>query len=249
MRDVMDSVLNNDEDLPSQMQNRVISVSKHHAPNVPARPCPGYQLCFPWGQQAHTSYPFALHTILPLTWDYSMHRSDFFLVSHLCTGIVGGNAQCERCDDLGNNEYLQKIVGRITNGVHENSALMYHGIGGLIDIVHRKSQTIDLLRLHRLNDLKKLVGKEGAIDMHKQMLLAISLWRIPHINWVLCSGFRRGAGIHMILELIKKAAEGTYHLKGFDEKEDLQALLFLCLGGAQVADVAHRICHRLPPLT
>jgi len=35
-----------------------------------------------------------------------------------------------------------------------------------------------------------------------------------------------------MLELIKKAAEGTYHPKEFDEEEDLQALLFLCLGGA-----------------
>jgi len=29
-----------------------------------------------------------------------------------------------------------------------------------------------------------------------------------------------------MLRLIKKAAEGTYHLKGFDKEEDLQALLF-----------------------
>jgi hypothetical protein len=44
-----------------------------------------------------------------------------------------------------------------------------------------------------------------------------------------------------MLELIKKAAVGTYHPKGFDEEEDLQALLFLRLGGARVADIAHRI--------
>jgi len=44
-----------------------------------------------------------------------------------------------------------------------------------------------------------------------------------------------------MLEHIKKAAEGTYHPKGFDEEEELQALLFLCLGGARVADIAHRI--------
>jgi hypothetical protein len=54
-------------------------------------------------------------------------------------------------------------------------------------------------------------------------------------------GFRHGAGIHSMLELIKKAAEGTYHPKGFDEEDDLQALLFLRLGGARVADIAHRI--------
>jgi hypothetical protein len=32
-----------------------------------------------------------------------------------------------------------------------------------------------------------------------------------------------------MLELVKKAAEETYHLKRYDEEEDLQALLFLQL--------------------
>ena len=44
-----------------------------------------------------------------------------------------------------------------------------------------------------------------------------------------------------MLQLVKKAAKGIYHPRGFDKAEDLQALLFLHLGGAQVADVAHRI--------
>ena len=42
-----------------------------------------------------------------------------------------------------------------------------------------------------------------------------------------------------MLKLIKKAADGMYHPKGFDEEKELQALLFLCLGSAQVADIAH----------
>jgi hypothetical protein len=89
--------------------------------------------------------------------------------------------------------------------------------------------------------MRKLAGKEGVIEVHKQMLLALSTQRIPRIDRVLRVGFKNGAGIHTMLDLIKKAAEGTYHPKGFDEEEDLQALLFLRLGGARVADIAHRI--------
>jgi hypothetical protein len=89
--------------------------------------------------------------------------------------------------------------------------------------------------------LKKLIGKEGVIDMHKQMLLAISSQHIPCVDYVLRVGFRHGTGIETMLELIKKAAEETYHPKGFDEEEDLQALLFLRLGGTRVADTAHHI--------
>ena len=127
------------------------------------------------------------------------------------------------------------------DGVHENAQLVYHGIGGLIDVVRRKTMANDLLRVHRLNNLKKLVGQLGIIDMHKQMLFALSSQHIPRVNCVLHVGFRRGAGIYSMLELVKKAAAGTYHPKSFDEEDDLQALLFLRLGGARVADVAHRI--------
>ena len=235
-------MVSDDDDVPSQMQEIVISIKKNmQVSNAPAKPCSGYRLLFPPGQQAHTSYPFALHTLLPLTWDYSGGTDGFFLISHFCTGIARRNGPCKRCDDLVNNEYLQKIIARFTNGIHENAALVYHGVGGLIDIVRRKTKAIDLFRLHRLNDSKRLIGKEGTIDIHKQMLLAISSQRIPRVDRVLRVGFRTGAGIQSMLELVKKAAEGTYHPKGSEEEEDLQALLFLRLGGARVADIAHRI--------
>ena len=137
--------------------------------------------------------------------------------------------------------FRSNIISRYTDGTHKNAPLIYHGIGGLIDVVHRKISEIDCLHLHRLNDMRKLAGKEGVIEVHKQMLLALSTQRIPRIDRVLRVGFRNGAGIHTMLNLIKKAGEGTYHPKGFDEEEDLQALLFLCLGGSRIADIAHRV--------
>ena len=125
-----------------------------------------------------------------------------------------------QCNDLGESEKLKKIVARFMNGVHENAPLVYQGIGGLIDVVRWKTSAIDL-RVHCLNDLKKLVGQVGIIDVHKQMLLALSSQHVPRIDRVLHVGFRRGASIHSMLELVKKAAAGTYHLKGFDEEDDL----------------------------
>jgi len=235
------TIISDDDDLPSETHKRVVSIRKQQASNTPTKPCPGYKLHFPPGQQAHTSYPFALHTVLPLPWDYSGHCDGFFLVSHSCSSVVEVNGRCKRCNDLDKNEYLQKIVTRFMKGIHENTTLIFHGIGGLIDIVHWKTHTIDQLRLHHLNDFQKLVGREGTLDIYKQFLLAISSLRIPHVGHVLRVGFRRGTGICPMLELIKKAAEGSFHPKGFNEEEELQALLFLRLGGAQVADAAHRI--------
>jgi hypothetical protein len=235
------TVISDDEDFPSLTQNTIIIPTKQQSVNAPAKTCPGYRLIFPPGQQGHTSYPFALHTILSLPWDYSMHRDSFFVISHSCTSMIERNGRCKQCDDLRENEKLKKIVARYTDGVHENAQLVYHGIGGLIDVVRRKALANELLRVHRLNDLKKLVVQVGIIDVHKQMLFALSSQQVPRVDRILRRGFQRGAGIHSILELVKKAAAGTYHPKGFDEEDDLQALLFLRLGGAQVADVAHCI--------
>ena len=77
--------------------------------------------------------------------------------------------------------------------------------------------------------------------MHKQILLALSMQYIPCVDYVLSIGFKCGAGIYSMLETIKRAAEGMYHPKDYNEEDDLQALLFLHLGGAHVADIAHHI--------
>ena len=162
-------------------------------------------------------------------------------MSHSCLGLAVAGWCCGPCNSLGNNEYLKNIIDRYTNSIHNNSPLVYHGIGGLVEVVHRKTSSIDVLCLHHLNDARKLVGQEGVIDVYKQMLVTLSTQRIPHIDHVLHMGFKRGAGIHLMLKTIKRAAVGTYHPKGYDEKDDLQALLFLHLGGARVADIAHHI--------
>ena len=133
------------------------------------------------------------------------------------------------------------MIARWTYGIHDNLPLVFHGISGLVEVVRCKTLMINVLWLNRLNDAQKILGKEGVIDMHKQILLALSTQHIPHIDYVLHIGFKRGAGIHSMLETIKRAAEGMYHPKGYNEEDNLQALLFLCLDGAHVADIAHHI--------
>lgn len=102
-------------------------------------------------------------------------------------------------------------------------------------------KAIDVFHLHHLNDLRNLIGKEGIINIHKQLLLAILSQHIPHIDCVLHVAFHYGARIQSMLQLVKKAAKGTYHSRGFEKVENLQALLFLHLDGAQVVDIAYQI--------
>ena len=244
------TVISDDDEIPSPQQGKqphkpqpaeVSITTDCQDSDARTELCAGYHLSFPKGQQSHTSYPFALHTLMSLPWDCGTRKGAFVLTSHSCSGKAEVNGHCQACDNLRNNENLKKIIVRYTNGIYENTQLVYHGIAGLIDVVHRKMSTIDVLRLHHLNDVRKLVGHEGTIDVHKQMLMALSMQPIPRIDRVLRVTFKHGNGIHLMLELIKRAAEGTYHPKGFDEEDDLQALLFLQLGGTRVANIAHRI--------
>jgi hypothetical protein len=48
--------------------------------------CAGYHLSFPKGQQAHTSYPFTLHTLMSLPWYYSTCKDTFYHDSLLYIG-------------------------------------------------------------------------------------------------------------------------------------------------------------------
>jgi hypothetical protein len=178
---------------------------------------------------------------MSLPWDYGTRKGAFILMSHLYLGKAEVNRFCQACDNLRNNENLKKIIIRYTNGIYENTQLVYHGIAGLIDVVHRKTSMIDVLRLHCLNNVRNLMGHKGTIDVHKQMMIALLTQRIPHIDHVLHVTFKHGNEIHSMLELIKRAAEGTYYLKGFDEEDNLQALLFLWLGGAHVVNITHCI--------
>ena len=87
----------------------------------------------------------------------------------------------------------------------------------------------------------------------------MSTGKVPRLDRVLRVASQKNMSLTSILELIKTAAQGLYHPKGFDEEEDLQTLLFLRLGGQQVAKIAHHIfgipspntvCRRtmIPPL-
>jgi hypothetical protein len=87
----------------------------------------------------------------------------------------------------------------------------------------------------------------------------MSTGKILRVDCVLRVASDRRMSVAAILEMIRKAARGIYRPKGFEEEEDLQTLLFLRLGGQQVAEIAHRMfgipapstvrcCTTIPPL-
>ncbi|KAH9173746.1 hypothetical protein EDB89DRAFT_1801370, partial [Lactarius sanguifluus] len=129
----------------------------------------------------------------------------------------------------------------IENGVNEKAPYKFHGLAGMTETARKKDRTIDLFRLRRTNDAKKLVRCEGTITLHRQVLLAMSSGNVPRLDHVLRVASDRRMSVAAILDLIQKAGRGLYRPKGFTEKEDLQTLLFLRLGGQRVAEIAHHM--------
>ena len=177
-----------------------------------------------------------------MPWEFSSHQGSLLLHARTCENQdLDEHGLCEPCRSLLSNTKFRRVLARVEVGVNEYTPYKFHGLTSLTEIARKKERTIDLYRLRCTNDAKKLVGREGAITMHRQVLLAMSSQRIPRLDRVIQVAMDRRMGVVAILDLVRKAGRGLYRPKGFDEDEDLQSLLFLRLGGQQVAEIAHRM--------
>ncbi|KAH9005732.1 hypothetical protein EDB86DRAFT_2795608 [Lactarius hatsudake] len=214
----------------------------------------------PPGQTGIGAYPFLLHIEEHTAWEFSSCSGTLLLHACRCENRnLNERGLCQPCDMLLSNTKFRNVLVRIENGVNENTPYKYHGLMSMSEIARKKEHIIDLFRLRRTNDAKKLVGHEGTISLHRQVLLAMSSGKIPRLDRVLRVASDRHMSVAAILDLVQKAARGLYQPKGYTEEEDLQTLLFLRLGGQRVANIAHcifripapstvRRCTMIPPL-
>ncbi|EIW77944.1 hypothetical protein CONPUDRAFT_61354 [Coniophora puteana RWD-64-598 SS2] len=203
--------------------------------------CVGYELSVPDGQNTFSIYPIALHTVQSVPWNVTTRGCQFFLYAIGCRGeVTMEGSTCTVCSHLSDNTLLKGIIQRFTAGVSENAPYHWHGAGQLMTMLRLKARTIDEGRLRQLNSAKRLINLERVLDAQKQTLMAIASNRIPAINRVLSAAFRRGSSIYQVLQQVDNAAQGVYHPRGYEDEDYLRGLLFLRLGGARVADMAHR---------
>lgn len=122
--------------------------------------CPGYVVCLQPGRSPSSVYPFGLYDKLTLPWDYAVVNSTLILHSRGCLALIpAGGHICRPCQNLEGNESLKGIIHRANHGIHKNANFAYHGIGGLIELLQRKNTQIEALRLHGLNQAKRLIGQ------------------------------------------------------------------------------------------
>ncbi|KAF9006383.1 hypothetical protein BDZ89DRAFT_1233208 [Hymenopellis radicata] len=227
--------------LPSRETTPIPTSSSHAYKYVELnRACPGVTIDIPEGQSAHSMYPFGLHDKFGDPWDYSVRRGVMSVFAPTCRVLRKNETICPGCSDLHADGRFSGIQNRINNGVHENTGLAYHGIASLQTLTRRKQGQIRALRLQKLNDTRKLAGKQVALDAHKEWMMAIGSGKVERVDKLVKVGLRRGAGVKGLLKLYDRAARGVYRPRSYTEEDDYRALLMWRLGGTRVATIAHR---------
>jgi len=207
----------------------------------PKKPCPGIIVDIPPGKSALTSYPFVLHEWLGNPWDISLSGSLLILRAQDCSNIPSiHDSKCIQCINLSKNSTLQGILNRISDGVNENFPFHFHGLDGMIEIMWWKTGQIQALKLNHLGDVRKLIWKANAIDLYKKWVMAINSGKVEQVDRLAKVALANNRGIRGLLDLYNCAAHDVYHTKSYDEDDMLRGLLLWRLGGAQVADIAHR---------
>ncbi|KAH8993073.1 hypothetical protein EDB86DRAFT_2805800 [Lactarius hatsudake] len=203
--------------------------------------CEGIFVGFPHGKNHHISYPFGLHSERNVPWDYRSTKDKFYIQAKLCRKpLISKGSACEDCRALTSIPLYVNIMDRIRHGIHENAPLVYHGIGGLVEVARRKIGQVRQLRLTKLNASRKLLGKATALDDHKQWIMAIASGRVDRVASLVQAGLKHRAGIKSMIQQYERAAEKLYRPKGYSNEDLMRSIVMLRLGGARVAEFAHR---------
>ncbi|KZV99141.1 hypothetical protein EXIGLDRAFT_606259, partial [Exidia glandulosa HHB12029] len=111
-----------------------------------------------------------------------------------------------------------------------------------MNVCRAKQKKIKALRLVTLGQSRKLLRRARALDEHKRFIMAVGSTRVPRIHALVRTALRCKVGIRRLVALVDEAGQRVYKPKGYDEQEMLRGLLFLRMGGARVAELAHRTC-------
>ena len=183
---------------------------------------------FPDRKDGHTSHPFGLHKERTLPWNYQSVDDSFYIQAKSCQKWSSeAGKPCQDCQNLTSSTAYTGILHRMMNGTHENVPLVYHGIGGLMAIMQRKTDLVAQLRMSKLNDSRKLLAKASVLDDHKQLILAIASGRVERVAPLVQAALKNGAGIGTIIQHYERAAEKLYKPKGYTNEDVMRSIVLL----------------------
>jgi hypothetical protein len=204
--------------------------------------CLGVYLEMPAGVLPYTTYPFMLHDVYALPWDIHIVGQQMFIQSIHCTKHIQEIQSdcCCGCKQLLTHRTVEGILHRITSGIHINTTYVFQPIGGLIEILRKKNTQLDEMQFKQLVMSQTLATWARTVGQYEQFVMAMSKGSVNRLDALLRVGINRGVGIRGMLEMLDRAQKGLYKPKNFTEEEMSRGLLFLRLGGARVASLAHQ---------
>ena len=212
-----------------------------HATTLKTRPCTGTYLAMPDGILPYTAYPFMLHEMFVLPWNIHIVDHRMSIQSIRCAGVRETSSDsCQSCSQLLTHWIVEGILQRIKTGIHASTSYAYQPIGGLIEILRKKSTTLDGLRFKQLSTSRTLATRARTVGRYEQLVMAMGEGKVNRLDALLRAGLNRGLGVRGLIELLDRARKGLYKPKNFTEEEMSRGLLFLRLGGARVASLAHQ---------
>ncbi|KAH9068269.1 hypothetical protein EDB83DRAFT_2222807, partial [Lactarius deliciosus] len=204
-------------------------------------PCSGAYLAMPDGVLPYSAYPFMLHEVFALPWHIHLVGPRMSIQSIHCAGVRETSSDsCQACSQLLTHRIVEGILHRISNGIHTNTVYAYQPIGGLIEILQKKCAMLDGLRFKQLSISRTLATRARTVGQYEQLVMAMSEGTVNRMDALLRAGLNRGVGVRGMMELLDRARNGLYKPKNFTEEERSRGLLFLRLGGARVASLAHQ---------
>ncbi|KAH9005718.1 hypothetical protein EDB86DRAFT_2795503 [Lactarius hatsudake] len=102
--------------------------------------------------------------------------------------------------------------------------------------------------MSKLNNSRKLLTKVGALEDHKQWILAIASGRVDRVASLVQVGLKHQVGIKTLIQQYECAAKKLYKPKGYTNEDIMQSIVLLRLGGTRVAQFVHQSL-ALPSLT
>ena len=205
------------------------------------RTCSGAYLAMPDGVLPYSAYPFMLHEVFALPWNIHIVDHCMSIQSLSCTGVREELSEsCQGCSQLLTHRIVEAILHRMKNGIHINTNYAYQPIGGLIEVLCKKSAVLDGLRFKQLLTSRTMARRARTVGQYERLVMAMSEGKVNRLDVLLRAGLNRGVGVRGMMGLLDRARKGLYKLKTFTEEDRSRGLLFLWLGGARVARLAHQ---------
>ena len=109
--------------------------------------------------------------------------------------------------------------------------LAYQPIGGLVNLVRHKNDSLEVLQFTKLTIAWKLVVWPWTLDAHKKFVMVPDNSKLNWLETLIRAGLKGDMGIHGMIELLDHATKGVYNPHRYTEEETLHAFLFLQCGG------------------